>query len=275
MQDSNGIWSFPGRGNLSVSYPEEANMRCFMIEDNSFWFEHRNRVISQAVSRFPPKGLIFDVGGGNGFVSVCLQNDGYECILVEPGYNGCLNARNRGLKAILCATFEDLQLEDNSVDAVGLFDVLEHIEFPILFLKNICTTLKKGKNMGRLYITVPAHMWLWSNYDSSSGHFMRYNIYSLKSIIKKSGFKIEYSTYFFSFLSGPIFLSRTIPYLFGLKRKLEKSTPVKTRIAQRQHEKRKGVKSWLMNFCFERELRRITYGRVSHGASIMAVCSPL
>ena len=49
-----------------VSYPAEGNEQCFGIEDNSFWFRHRNSCILELVKRFPPpgKGPIFDVGGG-------------------------------------------------------------------------------------------------------------------------------------------------------------------------------------------------------------------
>lgn len=128
---------------------------------------------------------------------------------------------------------------------------------------------------GRLYITVPAHMWLWSNHDSSAGHFARYNIYSLTSLIRNAGLKIEYSTYFFSYLSIAIFLSRTLPYRLGLRRKKEISATAKMQVTQEQHKPRKGILGWLMKMYFEKERRHLMHGRISHGASIMIVCCPL
>ena len=51
-----------------VSYPIEATQTIYEIEDNSFWFHHRNDCIIKLINRFKPKGLIFEIGGGNGFV---------------------------------------------------------------------------------------------------------------------------------------------------------------------------------------------------------------
>ena len=41
---------------------------------------------------------LFDIGGGNGFVANYLSKKGFETILVEPGIDGCINGRERGLK---------------------------------------------------------------------------------------------------------------------------------------------------------------------------------
>ena len=38
--------------------------------------------------RFPPPGTVFDVGGGNGFVTLAIQNAGMDAVLVEPGPEG-------------------------------------------------------------------------------------------------------------------------------------------------------------------------------------------
>ena len=68
-----------------ISYPDEANEMCFRIEENSFWFRHRNNCIIEVVKQFPPKGIFFDIGGGNGFVAKELEKNGIETVLVEPG----------------------------------------------------------------------------------------------------------------------------------------------------------------------------------------------
>ena len=60
-----GVWRPPG--NSAVSYPDEGHDSCHGVEDDSFWFAHRNRCIAAMVENFPPPpGLAFaDVGGGN------------------------------------------------------------------------------------------------------------------------------------------------------------------------------------------------------------------
>ena len=40
----------------AISYPEEENEACFQIEDQSFWFRHRNDCIRELVRNFLPKG---------------------------------------------------------------------------------------------------------------------------------------------------------------------------------------------------------------------------
>ena len=44
-------------GNVGeISYPQEGNEACFQIEDQSFWFRHRNDCIRELVRNFPARG---------------------------------------------------------------------------------------------------------------------------------------------------------------------------------------------------------------------------
>ena len=43
-------------GSEAISYPEEGNEACFQIEDQSFWFRHRNNCIRELVRNFPLRG---------------------------------------------------------------------------------------------------------------------------------------------------------------------------------------------------------------------------
>jgi hypothetical protein len=69
-QNEQGVW-FSG-STAACSYPVDGQDRCFAIEDNSFWFRHRNNAIITAVKKFPPDGFILDVGGANGYVTFWL-----------------------------------------------------------------------------------------------------------------------------------------------------------------------------------------------------------
>ncbi|HEX3866389.1 MAG TPA: hypothetical protein VHV78_06525, partial [Gemmatimonadaceae bacterium] len=77
------IWI--GDDSTKLSYPDHGNQMCFQVEDTSFWFRHRNRCIVEMLRRLPPSGTVFDVGGGNGFVTAGLLKAGFDSILVEPG----------------------------------------------------------------------------------------------------------------------------------------------------------------------------------------------
>jgi 2-polyprenyl-3-methyl-5-hydroxy-6-metoxy-1,4-benzoquinol methylase len=208
-----GIWYSNKKSR--IAYPAEAIGPCFEVEDNSFWFQHRNRCILAAVTNFPPEenGPIFDIGGGNGAVSKALSGAGFSVALVEPGSEGARNAKIRGIKNVICSTLEDAKFKSESFSAVGLFDVLEHIENRSGFLKTINEVLIRN---GKLYLTVPAYKFLWSSDDEIAGHYTRYTLTELKEDLSNSGFKIEYGTYFFRWLPLPISVFRTIPYKLGI-----------------------------------------------------------
>lgn len=210
----NGIWYT--KNSDPVSYPEEGNELCYQLEENSFWFMHRNKCITKAVELYSPKELFFDIGGGNGFVAKALQNAGRQVVLIEPGKKGCVNAQKRGVQQIICGTFKSIQLKPSSIGACGFFDVIEHIENDLELLQSLYHFIKPG---GIVYITVPAYNFLWSQEDIDAGHFRRYTLNSITDVLKKAGYNIIYNTYLFSFLPAPIFLSRTLPYKLKLSMK--------------------------------------------------------
>lgn len=199
-----------------VSYPKEGNSLSFLIEEKSWWFQFRNEFISSYIKKFAPNSTFWDIGGGNGFVSKGLQENGINTVLVEPGIEGASNASNRGLNHVFCATLEELQVNSEMIESAGLFDVLEHIEDAHGFLSEINKFMRKD---GKLFITVPAYNFLWSDDDDFSGHFKRYTLGSLNKSLEEAGFEIVKSTYFYSVLIIPIFFFRTLKQrIQGLKK---------------------------------------------------------
>lgn len=206
----------------TVSYPEDGNQTYMQIENDSFWYKHRNDCILQAVTNYGLKEKPFlEIGGGNGYVAQALLNAGFEMIMLEPDPVGVNNARLRGVKNLICAPFEECHCIADSVGGIGLFDVLEHIDNDVGFLKKLRLLLSPG---GSLFITVPAYPLLWSAEDIHDGHKRRYTIHSIKKALHESGFSCHYVTGFFQLLVGPIFLFRTLPYHFNIKRKQTMST---------------------------------------------------
>jgi SAM-dependent methyltransferase len=210
-----GIWHSEAIN--PVSYPSHANAACFELEEDSFWFNHRNACIVAAIKTFPPstRGPIYDIGGGNGFVSIGLMKAGFDVVLVEPGLAGALNGKKRGVPTVVQATTASAGFAAQSLEAVGLFDVIEHIKDDVAFLTSIRGLLKPG---GRLYATVPASSLLWSVDDEVAGHFRRYTLSSLAAALKDAGFTPEFGTYIFRPLPLPILLLRATPSRLGRKR---------------------------------------------------------
>jgi SAM-dependent methyltransferase len=245
-QDAEGIWRAARHGH--VDYPDEANAFCFAVEEQSFWFAYRNRFIVAAVRNFPPAGPIADIGAGNGFVSLGLQRAGFPTIVIEPGPAGARNARSRGLDPVICATLGEAAFAPGSLDAAGVFDVLEHIEDDRGFLRTLHDVLAPG---GRLYVTVPAFQALWSSEDDLVGHHRRYSIKQLSDCLQATGFAVDYATYLFAPLPLPLFLLRTLASRLGRRTTLD---PARTAAELKPPS---GLAVRAINFLLDREVKRI------------------
>jgi len=191
-----------------VSYPDEGNNVCRQIEDDSFWFRHRNALLLRVMKRLHPEPPFFDIGGGNGFVSLAIQNAGTECVLLEPG-SGAVTGKQRGLRNVIQSTLIDAGLDKGVLPSAGAFDVVEHIEGEQEFLRSIKRSMVPG---GRFFCTVPAFNTLWSDDDIYAGHYRRYSRRTLREAMENAGFKVEYMTYFFSWLVPAIFLTKSLPF---------------------------------------------------------------
>lgn len=248
----NGIWF--SKDKREISYPSEGNMNCAQIETDSFWFKHRNNCITTAVKKHSPNDIFFDIGGGNGYVSKGLEENGIQTVLIEPGIHGALNAKNNELKNIICSTFEDAGIKENSCKAIGLFDVVEHIKDDKEFLKSIAKILNVG---GLVYITVPAYNVLWSNEDDDAGHFRRYTRNSMKKTLEEAGFDITYSTYIFSILPIPVFIFRTIPSLLKMNKKSNDLNKHK-----KEHSNKKGFLNLILDKIWGKEIDFIKHNKI-------------
>lgn len=247
-----------------LSYPVESYNVLFSIEEQSFWFQHRNRCIEKMMQVYPSKSFV-DVGGGNGFVTWYLQEQGYDITLLEPSIQACQNAKFRGVKKIICGLFKEEYIRENSVEGICLFDVLEHIKDDKTFLEVIHSKMQTN---GRIYLTVPASKKLWSKEDEEAGHFRRYEKEELDKMLEEAGFQIEYSTYFFSFLYIPVWLIRKIGG--GIRNKqmqLSKQNSILTKEHKTYYIKFKKIVDYLE----KSEMRKIANKTIKTGTSLLIV----
>ena len=87
-----------------------------------------------------------------------------------------------------------------------LMDVLEHVPDDSRFLASVVARCR-GKN--HVFITVPAFDFLWSGKDEFLGHYRRYSLASLRSVVAASGITIERAYYLFGvFLPGAYLVRR-------------------------------------------------------------------
>ena len=213
------------------------------------------------IQRFPPENMIVDVGGGNGFITLGLNNAGFNAVLLEPSAKAAMNAYQRGVAQIICSTVDQAQFDPHSIPAIGIFDVLEHIEDDYSFIKKLREILTPE---GKLYLTVPAFPCLWSLEDQYAEHFRRYQLKPLRAQLDKCGFVVDYATYLFSYLALPLFLVKVVPTRLGLAKIY---THEQTR---REHVVQSGFKKKILDRLHAREQKRIRKGyTIRLGTSIM------
>jgi SAM-dependent methyltransferase len=228
--NEDGVQIPQGLDGVRISFPEDSwDDDALNEEGMGVWAEIRLQEIHAQMKKHT-LGAIWEVGAGNGAVCIGLSKLGYEAIAVEPLYGGARYIASQGLVSF-GSTLDELKLPNKSIPAIGVFDVLEHIEDPVPMLNEFSRVLDKN---GLLLITVPAHQFLFSEYDSSIGHFRRYSVSELRSQLRAAGFELVSSRFLFSFLVPLAWLLRVLPEKIGLKSSATSRQSARTqfRIAQ-------------------------------------------
>jgi hypothetical protein len=78
-----------------------------------------------------------------------------------------------------CGTLSEVYASGQRFDTILYIDVLEHIHDDRAELRLAASCLRAG---GGIVVLSPAHQWLFNAFDSSIGHFRRYNRRMLRNI---------------------------------------------------------------------------------------------
>ncbi|MBF0274866.1 MAG: class I SAM-dependent methyltransferase [Nitrospinae bacterium] len=245
----------------TIFFDEEDHNDLFKVEDSSFWFRNRNKVILKVLKKFCPSGNLWDIGGGNGYVTKFLQEAGYPAILIEPSSQAIQNAKRRKVKNIIKGSLYSINVKPESIKNCALFDVLEHFDKPEIMIQKISLLLPPS---GKLYITVPAHNLLWSQIDEYSYHYNRFNRKTLNKLLNAHGFKEIYSSYFFSFLFIPMLILRVLPYkIFSRKKRKD--------LFDREVKKHNKFAETIIKRICRVERKVLEFTRLPLGTSLIAV----
>ena len=180
-------------------------MLTVLEEDRHWWFASRTRAILAYLDRYvgPGQGRrILDIGCGAANMTHHLRHYGHV-VGVDSNPKPLVVARQRGLEAYE-AYADQLPFEDAEFDLVTLLDTLEHIPDEDQALAECRRVLRgpdaaQGRPGGKLLITSPAFMFLWSKNDVVNLHQRRYTAAGLQAKLAAHGFRtlrISYTNFF-------------------------------------------------------------------------------
>jgi len=208
-QSDNGLLCFaPDAAGGGNGFDPASFEHLAAIEEESFWFRARSRLILWALERyFPSTASMLEIGCGTGYVLAGIANahPGIRLAGADLYPEGLRFARERVPAADL------YQLDATNIpfkdewDVVGAFDVLEHVPDDEAFLAGAWTAVRPG---GGLLVTVPQHPSLWSAADDYAHHVRRYRRGELVEKVERAGFRVERVTSFVSLLLPALWLSR-------------------------------------------------------------------
>lgn len=223
MEDESGVRNCTSSDGSNVSYPDGGLEVLGLDGGHGFWFDHRFEAVLDLLKQRAVTSL-WDIGAGTGSMAVRLNQAGIDVVAVEPLKAGAEASARNGITSF-CGTLEDIGLPDDCLPAIGLFDVLEHLERPEELLKEAHRVLQPN---GILVVTVPALQWLWGDEDDVAGHYRRYRRPSLDETICAAAFHPLASHYLFASLVPVAALLRALPYSLG-RRKSEADVLAKIR----------------------------------------------
>jgi trans-aconitate methyltransferase len=177
-------------------------------EGRNFWFRARNRLIVWSVAKFAPQAQNFlEIGCGTGFVlqAVAARFPQMEIHGSELFPEGLPFAARRVPNANLSVLDAKNLTCSQEFDAIGAFDVIEHIDDDLLVLRNLHKALVPG---GTVFINVPQHAFLWSHSDEIACHYRRYDRRDLFEKLQQAGFKVVFATSFVALLLPVMLASR-------------------------------------------------------------------
>ncbi len=192
-------------------------MLTVLEEDRHWWFATRTRAILAYLDRYVGPGQaprVLDVGCGAANMTHHLRHYG-QVIGVDTNPKPLEIARERGLDARQGAA-DDLPFGPGQFDLVTLLDTVEHVPAEEKVFEECRRVLADpdgtaGKGGGKLLVTAPAFMFLWSRNDVLNMHQRRYTAPELCGKLEKHGFKvlrISYNNFFVFPLAAALILLR-------------------------------------------------------------------
>jgi len=216
-------------GDIALAAPELANSisgfdpsdfdYLSVAELTHFWFAARRKLIVSLVDKYAPAARSYlEIGCGTGnVISAISKSRRWDRVVGAEIHPRGLNlARPRLSMDVELTQLDARRLPFSDVfEAVGAFDVLEHIAEDEVVLQQVQRALVSG---GTFVMTVPQHPWLWSVSDEIAHHERRYSRGELEEKLRRAGFVVEFSTSYTTSLLPLMAVSRILSRFVGRER---------------------------------------------------------
>lgn len=126
-----------------------------------FFFREKMRAIHRVTPEYPYQSILEVGGGQSGLSALLFPQAQITNIDIEPSYAESPLNKNPRIKFI-CGDATKLPFEDNSFDAITMFDLLEHVPDDKVAINEAFRVLKPG---GFLLLSTPNENWRFPYYS--------------------------------------------------------------------------------------------------------------
>jgi SAM-dependent methyltransferase len=151
---------------------------------------HARRVLRRRVRKNPAEIVILEVGCATGFLVRELLADWSSGLIIGSDYiAGPLRRLATEIPQVPLLRFDLVKcpLPSESVDAVVMLNVLEHIHDDRAAVCQVARVLKRG---GTLLIEVPSGPHLYDAYDKFLRHYRRYRLVDVCRLVEAAGLRV-------------------------------------------------------------------------------------
>lgn len=169
------------------------------LYERHWWWRAREDLLLTTLRRLRPAGQwgpILDVGCGDGLFFEKLSSLGeVEGIEMDP--TG-VSPGGKWLDRIHVQSFDETFRPGKRYSLVLMLDVIEHFAEPLPRVRRALDLLADD---GKLLVTVPAFLSLWTSHDDLNHHFTRYTKGGLTALLRQAGGDVQQARYFYLWMS--------------------------------------------------------------------------
>jgi SAM-dependent methyltransferase len=174
----------------SAPYEDAADEE-YLPEESGIRATARATIAAIETHRSPP-GRLLDIGSGPGLLVDEARIRGWDATGVEPSAWATAQAQGRGINVVQ-GTIESSSIDEQSLDAVVLADVIEHLPDPSSSMKHVYDWTRPG---GVVFVCTPdvgsvvarvLRRWWWSVLP---GHLFYFSRTTLRRLMSEAGFDV-------------------------------------------------------------------------------------